>query len=166
MRRLLLIPLLLLGTHVKDHVTGHYLLAVTILVMSQCERLGRKKISPYFSEKKWSLYGVTCMVTLHALGSYCTSAFFLRSMENVWDNWQSHYFWGHIACLLFYVVVSALPTPRKQYKAVGKHSPASVTREFSCKHKHPPSMPQDPVNEIYSHGDMSPQKYKLEMKYS
>ena len=27
------------------------------------------------------------------------------------DNWRSHHFWGHIALLVFYVLVSLLPTP-------------------------------------------------------
>jgi hypothetical protein len=98
--------------------------------MSQCERLGRKKISPYFSKEKWSIYGVTCMVTLHALGSYCISAFFLRSMENTIANWRSHNFWGHIACLLFYVIVSGLPTPPKQSTSTPKNLGSSDQDQF------------------------------------
>jgi hypothetical protein len=79
--------------------------------MSQCERLGRRKVSPYFSPKKWSLYGVTCIFAIHSLGSYSTTAFFLRSFENVLENWRSHHFWGHITCVLFYVIVSQFPDP-------------------------------------------------------
>ena len=99
--------------HSNHCFEGYYLLASIILAMSHCERLGREKISPYFSEKKWSVYGVTCIITIHALGSYATTAFFLRSYENVMENWRSHHFWGHIACLVFYLVVSLLPTPPK-----------------------------------------------------
>jgi hypothetical protein len=90
---------------------GYYLLAFTIWLLSQCERLGRRKISPYFSPKKWSFYGVMCIFTIHSLGSYSTTAFFLRSFENVLENWKSHHFWGHITCVLFYVIVSQFPDP-------------------------------------------------------
>ena len=90
---------------------GYYMLASVIWLISQCERLGRKKISPYFSDKRWSCYDICVMIGLHALGSYATTAFFLRSWENVMDNWRSHQFWGHIALLIFYVLVSLLPTP-------------------------------------------------------
>ncbi|CAB9520578.1 bound O-acyltransferase domain-containing protein 2 [Seminavis robusta] len=90
---------------------GYYMLAVIIWLMSQCERLGRRKISPYFSPKKWSFYGVSYIVVLHSLGSYATTAFFLRSAENVMDNWRSHNYWGHIVLVLYYVIVSQFPDP-------------------------------------------------------
>lgn len=101
---------------------GYYMLASIIWLMSQCERLGRKKISPYFSPKKWSIYGVTCIFSIHALGSYATTAFFLKSWENVMENWRAHYFWGHIACFVYYTVVSALPYPSKAESVVDRET--------------------------------------------
>lgn len=136
--------------------------------MSQCERLGRKKISPYFSEKKWSLYGVACMITIHALGSYCTTAFFLRSMENVVNNWRSHHFWGHIACALFYVAVSLLPTPPKQSTIARKKVDPTGSCVSSYNQKNATSMGQHiKLNALESEDNTRQQQpYSLEMKYS
>jgi len=32
--------------------------------------------------------------------------------------WKSHYFIGHVAMAIFYIVVSALPTPKEKSKKV------------------------------------------------
>lgn len=105
------------------------MLAAIIWFMSQCELIGRKKISPHLSPKKWSIYGVTCIVTIHALGSYATTAFFLRSWENVMENWRAHYFWGHIACFLYYIIVSMLPTPQSQASTMKPELSSNSMRE-------------------------------------
>jgi len=99
---------------------GYYMLASMVWLISQCERLGRAKISPYFSEKKWSLYSIACMLSIHSVGGcYATTAFFLRSWENVMDNWRAHHFCGHIVCVVFYLAVSQLPTPQLKQKHLG-----------------------------------------------
>lgn len=121
---------------------GYYMLASFVWGLAHCERLGRKKISPYFSKKCWSLYGITCSILFHAIGSYATTAFFLRSYENVMENWRSHYFWGHIVCIIFYILVSQLPTPPSSKKSItpgvcmerqnmlGKETMDSVSQTF------------------------------------
>lgn len=96
------------------------MLAAMVWFMSQCERLGRKKLSPYFSQSRWTLHGILSFIILHLLGSYATTAFFLRSAENVMINWRSHYYWGHIACFIFYGIVSLLPSPPKEPHASSK----------------------------------------------
>ena len=139
---------------------GYYMLASLIWLMSQCERLGRKKISPYFTDKKWSLYGVSCILTIHALASYSTTAFFLRSWENVMENWRSHNFWGHIACLIFYLLVSLLPTPAPQKRPVTK-SVGTAVKLLGGMNEFVPSLQPETEQK-----ESNVEAHKLEMKYS
>jgi hypothetical protein len=96
---------------------GYYLFFLSVPIATICERLGKKKISPYFSNEKWSLYGVAGMVATSVVIEYMVSPFVFLALDRSWANWKSHYFIGHIACFLFYAIVSQLPTPKKKEKA-------------------------------------------------
>lgn len=95
---------------------GYYLFFLSVPLMTFCERLGRKKISPYFSEAKWSLYGIACILVTSFFVEYMVSPFPLLAGDRSWNNWKSHYFFGHIGCVLFYVIVSQFPTPKDKKK--------------------------------------------------
>ena len=136
------------------------MLASVIWLLSKCERLGRKKISPYFPDRRWTLYDIVVMIGLHALGSYATTAFFLRSWENVMENWRSHHFWGHIALLVFYVLVSLLPTPSGKYHPTTKSAERNGAKS-ACEADMVPSLATETTER-----DGSNQLYKLETELS
>ena len=77
------------------------------------ERLAKKKISPYFSSEKWSLYGIACIIFTSIFVEYMVSAFIVLQYEGAIANWKSHYFFGHILSIGFYIILTLLPTPKK-----------------------------------------------------
>lgn len=93
---------------------GYYFFFLSVPIMTFCERLARKKISPYFSPEKWSLYGVLCMIATSLCSSYMVSSFVLLAAEWSWANWKNFFFLGHFGCMLFYITVSQLPSPKKK----------------------------------------------------
>jgi hypothetical protein len=96
---------------------GYYLFFLSVPIMTICERLGRKKISPYFSSSDFSLYGVACAVATSVCANYMVSAFILLALDWSWRNWKANFFIGHSLCALFYVIVSQLPSPKKKKTA-------------------------------------------------
>lgn len=93
---------------------GYYMFFLSVPILTFCERLGRKKLSPKFSSKKWSLYGIATMLSTSITVNYVVIAFQLLAFDWAVAAWKSHYFFGHIAALVFYVAVSQLPTPKKK----------------------------------------------------
>lgn len=91
---------------------GYYMFFLSVPLLTFCERLGRKKISPHFTDKPWSLYDIVCKVMTSFFVEYMVSPFPLLAFEWAWKNWQSHYFFGHICCVVGYAIMSQLPTPK------------------------------------------------------
>lgn len=91
---------------------GYYLFFLSVPLLTFCERLGRKKISPYFVNNMSTLYGFVCMIITSLFVEYMVSPFPLLALEWSWNNWKSHYFFGHIGCIIFYIVMTLLPTPK------------------------------------------------------
>lgn len=90
---------------------GYYMFFLSVPLLTFCERIGRKKISPYFAPNNL-LYGFICMIVTSFFVEYMVSPFPLLALEWSWNNWKSHYFFGHIGCIVFYSIVSMLPTPK------------------------------------------------------
>mmetsp|Transcript_160 Transcript_160/g.162 ORF Transcript_160/g.162 Transcript_160/m.162 type:complete len:500 (-) Transcript_160:49-1548(-) len=93
---------------------GYYMFFLSVPFVTMCERLGRKKISPYFSNKKWSPYYFVCMLSTSFVVEYLIQAFQLLAFNWAWTNWKNHYFFGHILVAVFYFAVSNMPTPKKK----------------------------------------------------
>merc|ERR1712216_831868 len=93
---------------------GYYMFFLSVPVLTMCERLGRKKISPRFSSKKWSLYGISTIIATSLVVEYIVLAFQLLAYDWAVAGWKSHYFFGHILCVVFYAVLSNIPTPKKK----------------------------------------------------
>eukprot|EP00557_Chaetoceros_sp_GSL56_P005583 CAMPEP_0176495676 /NCGR_PEP_ID=MMETSP0200_2-20121128/10787_1 /TAXON_ID=947934 /ORGANISM="Chaetoceros sp., Strain GSL56" /LENGTH=500 /DNA_ID=CAMNT_0017893577 /DNA_START=132 /DNA_END=1634 /DNA_ORIENTATION=+ len=91
---------------------GYYMFFLSVPLVTMCERLGRKKLSPRFSPNKWSLYGICTIVATSLIVEYIVIAFQLLAFDWAVEAWKSHYFFGHILCILFYGIVSQLPTPK------------------------------------------------------
>jgi uncharacterized membrane protein len=75
--------------------------------------LAKKKISPYFSKSQLSLYGIAGTLATTITVNYMILSFVMLAAGWSWEAWTSHYYFGHIGALTFYVVLSALPTPKK-----------------------------------------------------
>jgi len=92
---------------------GYYLFFLTVPFMTVCERMGRKKLTPRFSTgKKWDLYGILCFLVTSLIVEYAVIAFQLLALDWAWGAWKSHYFFGHILSLVFYLVLSNVPSPK------------------------------------------------------
>ena len=96
---------------------GYYLFFLSVPLVTFCDRLGKKKISPYFSPKKWTPYGIVSILSTSLVVEYFVSSFPLLAFDWSWNTWKSHYFFGHIGCVVFYIIVSMLPTPKKKEKS-------------------------------------------------
>mmetsp|Transcript_16863 Transcript_16863/g.24749 ORF Transcript_16863/g.24749 Transcript_16863/m.24749 type:complete len:502 (-) Transcript_16863:501-2006(-) len=94
---------------------GYYLFFLSVPILTACERLGRKKLTPRFGNgKKWSPWGIVCIISTSLVVEYIVAAFQLLSLEWALANWKGFYFAGHIACLVFYLAVSQIPSPKKK----------------------------------------------------
>jgi len=93
---------------------GYYMFFMSIPFVTMCERLGKKKISPYFSPNKWSPYGILCILTTSFIVEYMVQPFQLLAYGWAFTNWKNHYFFGHILCAIFFVVMSNVPSPKKK----------------------------------------------------
>jgi len=96
---------------------GYYIFFLSVPLLTFCERLGKKKISPRFSSQSWGPYDIVCKLVTSFFVEYMVSAFVLLSLEWAWNNWKSYYFFGHIGCIIGYIVLSQLPSPPKTDKA-------------------------------------------------
>lgn len=92
---------------------GYYLFFLSIPILTMVERLAKKKISPYFSKDKWSLYGIVCIIVTSIFVEYMVSAFLILQYEAAIENWKNNYFFGHILSIGFYIILTFLPTPKQ-----------------------------------------------------
>jgi len=94
---------------------GYYFFFLSVPLLTFCERLGRAKLSPLFSTGgKWSPWGIVTMVSTSLIIEYMVVPFQLLAFDWSFACWKSFYFFGHIICIAFYVIVSMLPTPKKK----------------------------------------------------
>lgn len=88
---------------------GYYMFFLSIPIPTACERIGRKKISSRMSPGSWTLYDVACRIATSICIQNMIVPFQLLSWESGFAYYKSQYFFAHVGCLLFYVVVSAFP---------------------------------------------------------
>lgn len=96
---------------------GYYFFFLTVPLLTFCERIGRKKISPRFGSGKWSPYGIVCILVTSVYVNYAVIAFQLLAFDWALVAWKSHLFFGHVLSLVFYVVMSNMPTPKSKVKS-------------------------------------------------
>merc|ERR1711865_26730 len=86
---------------------GYYLFFLSIPIMAQCERIGRKKISPYFADEngkvnKWSPYGIVCIICTSICAEYLVQPFQLLAFDWSITCWKEYLFAGHVVFVVFY----------------------------------------------------------------
>ena len=94
---------------------GYYLYFLSSPLMSMCERINDKKVSPYF-DSGWRkiVWKVFNFVWLRLVLPYMAGPFFLQSMNWSLLWWKSYNYYGHFACILFYAAATLLPTPKQK----------------------------------------------------
>jgi len=94
---------------------GYYLFFLSVPLLTFCERIGRKKFTPRFDDgKEWGVYGCVCWLVTNTCVMYCVLGFQCLAFDWSVRAWKSFYFFGHIAAILFYVIASQIPTPKKK----------------------------------------------------
>jgi len=92
---------------------GYYLFFLCVPFATICERLGRKKLTPRFGDMPG--YGILCWACTSILMSvYLICPFQLLAFDWSIGFWKSCYYSGHIALVIFYVVVSNIPSPKEK----------------------------------------------------
>jgi hypothetical protein len=79
-----------------------------------CDRMAKKKLSPLFSKSQLSLYGILGTIATTVTINYMILPFVMLAGGWSLAAYKSHYFFGHIGCLVFYLALSALPSPKKE----------------------------------------------------
>jgi len=92
---------------------GYYLYFLSSPLLMMCERIGQRKILPWI-DTSWKLrmWNMFHFIWIKLILTYIAGPFLLLSFQWSLLWWRSLYFYGHIACILFYGVVSLLPTPK------------------------------------------------------
>jgi hypothetical protein len=93
---------------------GYYMFFLSVPLMTMVERLGRKKISPNFSSGRWSPYGIACIFMTSFVVEYMVSAFSVLSFWRAFNNWKQFNFFGHIVCVIAYIILLNIPSPKKK----------------------------------------------------
>lgn len=91
---------------------GYYFFFLTVPLPTLCQRLAKKKISPYFSDSKFSIYGLVSYLATTMTMNYMILGFVMLAGSWAWDAYRTNYFFGHIGCIIFYIVLSILPKPK------------------------------------------------------
>jgi len=95
---------------------GYYLFFMTVPLITMVERIARKKISPHFSSASFTPYDFACRIATSFFVEYSVIAFALLALDNSIAAWKSHFFFGHIGCVVLFAIFSQLPTPPKKEK--------------------------------------------------
>lgn len=94
---------------------GYYLYFLSSPLMSMCERLGERKISPY-CDSGWTkfIWKAFNLLWLKLVLGYMGGPFFLLSFDWSMLWWRSYNYYGHIACILYYAALSLLPSKKQK----------------------------------------------------
>lgn len=93
---------------------GYYMFFLSVPLLSMCEALIKKKISPYFSNEKWSPYGIVCIIITSIFVEYMVIPFVLLAGDRSFACYKGHYFFGHLIPVLFLIAGRFLPYPPKK----------------------------------------------------
>lgn len=93
---------------------GYYMFFLSVPLVTFVDRLAKKKISPMFSKSQFSLYGLIGSLATVVGINYMVLTFVMLDRRWGYEAWKSHYFFGHLGSIILYVVLSAMPTPKKE----------------------------------------------------
>jgi hypothetical protein len=92
---------------------GYYFFFLSVPLVTFCDRLAKKKLSPMFSKSQLSPYGILGTLATTITINYMIMPFIMLAGSWSWEVYKSHYFFGHIGAITFYFVLSSMPSPKK-----------------------------------------------------
>mmetsp|Transcript_7988 Transcript_7988/g.22950 ORF Transcript_7988/g.22950 Transcript_7988/m.22950 type:complete len:501 (+) Transcript_7988:100-1602(+) len=95
---------------------GYYMFFLSVPLLTFCDRLAKKKISPYFSKSRYGPYGIISTIATTCSVNYTVSSFLMLAGSWAFALWKSHYFFGHVGGLVFYAILTFLPKPKEESK--------------------------------------------------
>eukprot|EP00526_Cylindrotheca_closterium_P009249 CAMPEP_0113605928 /NCGR_PEP_ID=MMETSP0017_2-20120614/2588_1 /TAXON_ID=2856 /ORGANISM="Cylindrotheca closterium" /LENGTH=506 /DNA_ID=CAMNT_0000514449 /DNA_START=91 /DNA_END=1611 /DNA_ORIENTATION=- /assembly_acc=CAM_ASM_000147 len=91
---------------------GYYMFFLSVPLPTICDRMAKKKLGPYFSKSKYTLYGIISFLATSISMNYMILPFVMLAYSWSWDAYQTNYFFGHIGCIIYYVILAMLPKPK------------------------------------------------------
>jgi len=88
---------------------GYYLAFLSVPFATICERLGRKKLTPHFDGIVWKFI---CWLSVCFIRGYMSVPFILLALDWCIAYFKSNHYCGHICLVVFYIVVSNIPSPK------------------------------------------------------
>lgn len=95
---------------------GYYMYFLSVPLLTMTERVIKMKVSPYFSPKKWSPYGVVGIIFTSVFVEYMVIPFVLLARDRSYDCYKGHYFFGHLIPVAILLLAPFLPNPPKKEK--------------------------------------------------
>lgn len=94
---------------------GYYIFFLSVPLITFCDRLAKKKISPYFpSKSKWSPYGIAGMVLTIGSINYMVLPFVLLAGSWSLEAFKTNYFYGHVGALIYFALLTLAPKPKSK----------------------------------------------------
>eukprot|EP00536_Pseudo-nitzschia_multiseries_P002511 jgi/Psemu1/283768/fgenesh1_pg.34_\ len=91
---------------------GYYIFFLSVPIPSFCDRLAKKKIAPYFSKSTFTPYGILAILSTTITINYLILPFTMLAGGWSFDAYKSFYYFGHIGCVVYYIILSVLPRPK------------------------------------------------------
>jgi hypothetical protein len=93
---------------------GYYFFFLSMPLLTACERIGRKKLTPIFGPKKggFNAWSVITRICTSAMANYFIQPFQVLSFEWGLQCLKDNYFVGHIAAVLFLGVMMFVKSPK------------------------------------------------------
>jgi hypothetical protein len=97
---------------------GYYIFFLSVPIATICDRLAKKKISPLIppTSSMYPIYSVMGTLATTITINYMILPFVLLAGTWSISAYKSFFFFGHIGCMIYYAVLSCLPTPKKKDK--------------------------------------------------
>mmetsp|Transcript_36493 Transcript_36493/g.88082 ORF Transcript_36493/g.88082 Transcript_36493/m.88082 type:complete len:515 (-) Transcript_36493:1059-2603(-) len=97
---------------------GYYMFFLAVPLPTVVDRMAKKKIAPYFpSTSPFSPYKMLGTLATTTTINYLILPFVILAGGWSWETYKSFHFAGHIGCVVAYIILSMLPTPKKGDKA-------------------------------------------------
>merc|ERR1711933_511082 len=112
---------------------GYYIFFFSVPLVTMCERIARKKISPRLSSAKWSPYGIVCMFATSFIVEYMIMSFQLLALDWVIVYFKSQYFLDtfSVFCFIFLLVYYFQLQRRKRLKQILDNNKNNAN--FTCR---------------------------------
>lgn len=98
---------------------GYYMFFLSVPLATVCDRLAKKKISPYVppTSSLYPIYSAFGTLATTVTINYMILPFVLLAGSWSYETYKSFYFFGHAGCMAAYCLLSILPSPKMKEKS-------------------------------------------------